>query len=156
MEDNYTVERSTIIKAPAALIYEQIADFHRWTAWSPWEDLDPDMQRTYSGPESGLGAAYAWSGNRKVGEGRMEITALARPSRVEVALDFLKPFKSSGTNTFGLVAEGEATRVTWTMSGPKTLMTRVMGLFKSMDKMIGPDFEKGLERLASVTERSAG
>ena len=155
MGDNYTVERSTKINAPASAIYEQIADFHRWTAWSPWEGLDPDMKRTYSGPESGPGAAYAWSGNRKAGEGQMEITQAAPPSRVEVALDFLKPFKSSSITTFDLVAEGEATRVIWTMTGPKTLMTRVIGLFKSMDKMIGPDFEKGLDRLATVTERSA-
>ena len=155
MGSNYTVERSTKINAPASAIYEQIADFHRWTAWSPWEGLDPDMKRTYSGPESGPGAAYAWSGNRKAGEGQMEITQAAPPSRVEVALDFLKPFKSSSITTFDLVAEGEATRVIWTMTGPKTLMTRVIGLFKSMDKMIGPDFEKGLDRLATVTERSA-
>jgi len=153
MADTYAVERSATIKAPAEPIYAQIADFHRWTAWSPWEDLDPDMQRTYSGPDSGTGATYAWSGNRKAGEGRMEITEVVEPARVKVALDFLKPFKSSSTTTFDLRAEGEATRVTWTMTGPKTLMTRIMGLFKSMDKMIGPDFDKGLERLKAVAER---
>jgi hypothetical protein len=83
----------------------------------------------------------------------MEITEAVEPSRVEVALNFVKPFKSSSTTTFDLEPEGEATRVTWTMTGPKTLMTRVMGLYKSMDKMIGPDFEKGLERLKAVAER---
>jgi hypothetical protein len=156
MADTYTVERIATINGPAAPIYAQIADFRKWTGWSPWDDLDPDMERTYSGADSGTGAAYFWSGNRKAGEGRMEITEAVEPSRVRIALDFLKPFKSSSTTTFDLKPDGEATRVAWTMTGPMTLMTRVMGIFKSMDKMIGPDFEKGLERLKAVAEQPEG
>ena len=155
MADTYRVERSTTIHASAELIFSYIADFHRWTAWSPWEGLDPEMRRTYSGPDSGPGATYAWAGNRKAGEGRMEVTDQVEPSRLQVALDFLKPFKSSSTTTFDLTPEGESTRVTWTMTGRKTLMTRVMGIFTSMDKMIGPDFEKGLGRLRAVAEGPA-
>ncbi len=141
--------------ASPSRIYPEIADFHRWTGWSPWEDLDPDLQRTYGGPGSGPGATYAWSGNRKAGEGRMEITEAVEPSTVTIALNFLKPFKSSSITAFVLSMDGEATRVTWTMTGPMTLMTRVIGIFKSMDKMIGPDFEKGLRRLKAVVERPA-
>lgn len=154
MADTYVVERATTIDAPAELIYGQIVDLRRWTAWSPWDDLDPDLKRTYSGSDSGPGAIYNWSGNRKAGEGRMEITEAVEASNVKIALQFLKPFKSSSVTTFDLSADGAATRVTWTMSGPKTLMIRVMGLFKSMDKMIGPDFEKGLDRLKNVAEAS--
>jgi hypothetical protein len=154
MTDEYIVERSTTIHAAPNSIYEQIADFHRWTAWSPWEGLDPDLQRTYSGPDSGKGATYAWSGNRKAGEGRMEITEAIDASNLRIALDFLKPFKSSSITTFDLKPEAEATRVMWTMTGPKTLMTRVIGVFKSMDKMIGPDFEKGLAQLKTLVERA--
>jgi hypothetical protein len=153
MTDNYVVERSATIQVAADRVYAHIADFHRWTDWSPWEGLDPDLQRTYSGSDSGKGAIYAWSGNRKAGEGRMEITAAVEASQLEIALEFLKPFKSSSITTFDLKPEGEATQVTWTMTGPKTLMTRVMGIFKSMDKMVGPDFEKGLHRLKAVVEQ---
>lgn len=149
----YTVQRSESIDAPAEAVYSQVVDFHRWTTWSPWEGLDPNLQRTYSGPESGTGARYAWAGNRKAGEGTMEITGAVESTSVKIALDFLKPFKSSSITTFDLTSEGEATRVTWTMTGPKTLMTRVMGLFKSMDKMIGPDFDKGLMQLKAVAEQ---
>ena len=152
MADIYTVERTTIINAPAEKVYAQIVDFHNWRAWSPWDDLDPDMQRSYSGADSGVGAAYAWSGNRKAGEGKMEITEAVEPSTVQIALDFLKPFKSSSTTTFNLKPQGDTTKVTWTMTGPKTLMTRVMGVFKSMDKMVGPDFEKGLTQLKGASE----
>ncbi len=152
MDDLYAVERSVTVAAPPSAVYAHIVDFHRWPTWSPWEGLDPAMTRQYSGADSGVGAVYAWSGNRKAGQGRMEITDAVEPSSVHIALDFLKPFKSSSTTTFVLVPDGDGTRVTWTMTGPKTVMTRMMGLFKSMDAMIGPDFEKGLSRLKVVAE----
>ena len=155
-EDAYTVQRSVTIQADPARIYEQIADFHAWVAWSPWEDLDPDLKRTYSGPESGTGAAYAWSGNRKAGQGHMRITDTAAPASVRIDLVFEKPFKGHNQTDFSIQPEGTGSRVTWTMTGKKTVMTRVMGLFWSMDKFIGPDFEKGLARLKAATERAAG
>jgi len=154
MTDTYTVERSTAIKASAESVYARIADFHKWPAWSPWEDLDPDLEQTYSGSDAGTGAIYEWSGNRKAGQGRMEITDATQPSSVEIALDFLKPFKSSSVTTFELAESEETTTVVWSLTGPNTLMLKVMGIFKSMDKMIGPDFEKGLASLKAASESS--
>ena len=152
----YAVERSATIAAEPRQIYGQLVDFHQWMSWSPWEDLDPNQERTFSGAESGPGAKYAWSGNRKAGRGRMEITSAQDPTEVRIALDFEKPFKSSNTIEFFLTPEGSGrTRVRWVMTGPKTLATKVMGLFSSMDKMIGPDFEKGLARLKDVVETRA-
>jgi uncharacterized protein YndB with AHSA1/START domain len=149
----YTVERSATIAAPPEQIYPHLADFHAWTAWSPWEDLDPNQQRTFSGAESGTGAAYAWSGNRKAGKGNMKITETQPPNKIDVDLYFEKPFKSSNTFAFTLTPINEnATKVTWTMVGPKTPMTKIMGVFTSMDKMVGPDFERGLARLKTLLE----
>jgi uncharacterized protein YndB with AHSA1/START domain len=149
-KDEFEVKRETTIAAPRQKVYDLIADFHRWTAWSPWEELDPDLQRTYSGADAGVGSVYEWSGNRKAGTGRMEISAAEPPSRVQIALQFLKPFKSSNTTTFELTEEGGGTHVVWRMVGPKTFLTRVMGLFSSMDKMVGGDFEKGLAKLSDA------
>lgn len=143
----FEVERETNISASRAAVYALLSDFHRWREWSPWEDLDPELSRTYSGPDAGAGAVYEWSGNRKAGAGRMEITDAVEPSKVQIALQFLKPFKSSNTTTFELVERDGDTHVTWRMVGPKTFMTRVMGIFTSMDKVVGKDFEKGLDRL---------
>ncbi|NND13959.1 MAG: SRPBCC family protein [Acidimicrobiia bacterium] len=154
MSDTFTVERSEKIDAPAERVFSQMIDFRNWAAWSPWDALDPGMEKTFSGSESGVGAKYAWTGNRKVGEGRMEITGASEPSQIEVALDFLKPFKSSNTTTFTLEPQGDSTNVTWSMTGPMTLMTKIMGIFKSMDKMVGPDFEKGLKNLKAVAEKA--
>ena len=150
--DKYTVERSATMDAPPERVYAQVADFHNWTSWSPWENLDPQMQRSYSGPESGVGAVYAWSGNRKAGQGRMEIADTAEPSRVRIDLSFEKPWKSRNDTVFTIEPTQGGSRVTWTMTGEKTLMTKVLGIFSSMDKMVGPDFEKGLSQLKAVTE----
>ena len=151
--DTYQVERSTTIAAEPPAILAQLVDFHAWSRWSPWEDIDPGMSRTFTGPESGVGAGYAWSGNRKAGQGTMEILEVKEPTEVRVAVNFEKPFKSASTSVLTLTPDNRgSTQVRWTMIGPKTLATRVMGLFTSMDKMIGPDFEKGLARLKDVVE----
>jgi len=154
-ENTYRVERSLPMQASPARIYEQIADFHRWPSWSPWEDVDPELSRTYSGPESGTGAAYAWSGNRKAGKGRMQVTDASEPSRVQIELVFEKPLKANNDLVFSIESEGTGSRVTWVMTGRKNLALRAMGLFTSMEKLIGPDFERGLARLRATTEQSA-
>lgn len=154
-DETFTVQRSASIDAPPARIYDQIADFHNWTTWSPWENLDPELKRTHSGASSGAGAAYAWSGNRKVGQGRMEITGVTEPSMVQIDLVFEKPWKAQSDTVFSIEPEGSGSRVTWSMTSRKTLMTKAMGIFKSMDKMVGPDFEKGLAQLKATTERPA-
>ena len=150
--NTYVVERSTNIDATPAAVYGYLVDFHRWVDWSPWEDLDPKLHRTYSGAEGGVGATYAWRGNRKAGEGRMEITAVEPDRSVTVDLRFLKPFKSTSESRFTLVPADSSTRVTWTMTGKQTFMLKVMGIFTSMDKLVGKDFEKGLRHLKALVE----
>jgi hypothetical protein len=151
--DSYTVTRSAAIDAAPERIYQQIVDFRHWSSWSPWEDIDPAMTRTYSGADSEVGAVYAWSGNRKAGQGRMEIVGTTVPSLVRVDLVFEKPFKARNDLTFTIEPAPIGSQVTWTMTGRKTLATKVMGLVKSMDAMMGPDFEKGLSRLKAATEQ---
>lgn len=150
---SFAVSRSIVIKAPAEKIYPLISDFHQWAAWSPWEALDPGMKRTFTGAASGAGAVYSWEGNDAVGAGRMEITGAQPPSNIDIKLDFLKPIASQNSTVFALQPQGDGTRVVWTMSGPSTFMTKLMGVFVSMDKMIGPDFEKGLASMKAAAEK---
>jgi carbon monoxide dehydrogenase subunit G len=150
--DNFRVQRTTSIKAPPEKIFALINDLHRWGSWSPWEKMDPEMKRTYSGAASGNGAVYAWQGNSKVGEGRMEISDTSPPSKVTIKLDFIKPFEAHNTAEFTLEPKGDSTTVTWTMYGPSPYMAKVIGVFNSMDSMIGKDFETGLANLKTVAE----
>ncbi len=152
--NEFEVVRDTTIPVPRAAVFALLVDFHRWTEWSPWEGLDPNLWRGYTGADSGVGAIYEWAGNRRAGAGRMEITDADEPSRLEIALQFIKPFKSSSTTTFTLDERDGGTQVTWRMVGPKTFMTRFMGVFMSMDKMVGRDFEKGLTQLGEAATTS--
>jgi Polyketide cyclase / dehydrase and lipid transport len=151
MPEHYVVEREQRIHASPAAVQERIVDFRRWQAWSPWEDLDPALRREYSGADSGVGARYAWEGNRKAGKGNMEIVD-STPERVELRLSFEKPWKATNRVVFELVPEGDRTGVTWRMSGKNkgvaALFTRIIG----MDRMLGKDFEKGLARMKGAAE----
>jgi len=152
MADSFVVERELRIEGSAASVYARIVDLRRWRSWSPWEDLDPRLWRGYEGADSGVGARYEWSGNRRAGSGRMEIVATEPDRSVTIALEFIKPFKSKSTTVFTLEPDGSTTVVRWTMTGAKTFMTRFVEVFSSMDKMIGRDFEKGLTNLKADVE----
>ena len=153
MPDAMHVQRAVTIKAPAEKVFPLINDFHSWSAWSPYEKLDPAMKRTYDGPLSGKGAVYEWEGNSQVGQGRMEITETSHPTRVTIKLDFIKPFEGHDVAEFALVPQGDSTTVTWTMDGRSPYVAKLMGVFVSMDNMIGKDFERGLANLKFVAER---
>jgi len=147
------VQRATSVKAPPEKIFPLITDLHSWSSWSPWEKKDPAMKRTYSGAPSGKGAEYAWEGNSKVGEGRMEITDVSPPSKVTIKLDFVKPMEGHSIAEFKLEPKGDSTNVTWTMYGPTAYVAKVIGIFVSMDEMIGKEFETGLANLRTVAEK---
>ena len=150
--DSYTVERRISVSAPPEAVFAQINDFHKWETWSPWAKLDPAMKTTYSGPTAGPGAVYEWTGNSDVGSGRMQIMQALPPNEVAIALHFMSPIDSKSVTTFQMTPNGAGTDVIWTMRGDAEFMTKVMGVFSSMDKMVGPDFEKGLAQLKRTAE----
>ncbi len=150
--DTFRVQRATTIQASPETIFGFVNDFHRWASWSPWEKLDPAMQKTHSGAPAGQGAAYEWVGNSKVGQGRMEIVECIAPNRIAIKLDFLKPMEAHNVAEFSLTARGNATEVVWAMHGPAPFVSKLMGVFISMDRLIGKDFETGLANLKAAAE----
>ncbi|MEK8033349.1 SRPBCC family protein [Ideonella sp. DXS29W] len=152
--DTFRVERRMLIQAPPERVYGLVNDFHQWPLWSPWEKLDPAMKRTLGGPTSGVGATYAWQGNKDVGSGRMEIKASESPSKIHIQLDFFDPFESHNLTDFAFTPQGPATEVTWVMHGPASFTTKLMTVFTSMDSMVGPDFERGLANMKAVAEKA--
>ena len=153
---DYLVSRSTSVDAPPARVHDLVEDFRAWTQWSPWEGVDPELERRYSGPDRGVGAAYAWEGNRKAGAGSMEITSVTEET-VGVHLAFLKPFRSTSEVTFRIVPASPGgsgpTEVTWEMRGARTGLMGVVSRVVPVDRLIGRDFEKGLARLRAVAEQ---
>ncbi|MDB5935096.1 MAG: hypothetical protein JWQ01_2440 [Massilia sp.] len=151
--DTFSVRRTVRIQAPPEKIAAFITDFHQWTNWSPWEHLDPNMKRTFSGAPAGKGSIYEWEGNSDVGKGRMEILEATTPAQTVVKLDFLKPLESHSTTEFTLAPQDGATTVTWNMHGPMPFLSRVMTVFMNMDDMIGKDFDKGLAQMKAAAEK---
>ena len=151
--DTFRVQRQVSIQAPPDKIFPLINDFKAWPAWSPYETKDPAMKRTYSPNSAGKGATYAWDGDSNVGQGRMEITDAQSPGRVAIKLDFTRPFEAHNNVVFTLLAKGDATEVTWDMQGPANYLSKLIGVFVNMDRMIGQDFEVGLANLRSVAEK---
>ncbi|WP_293811199.1 SRPBCC family protein [uncultured Bosea sp.] len=153
--DTFQVARSIKIEASPERIYPLIADFRAWGAWSPWEKKDPAMKRTYGGPEIGVGATYAWAGDKNVGEGSMRITEAQVPGKLGLKLDFLKPFEAHNDVVFALTPQGQQTNVTWIMTGPTPFIGKIMHVFMDMDRMVGGDFETGLKAMKAAAERPA-
>lgn len=147
----FEIVRSAHIAADPALVHALINDFHAWQVWSPWEGMDPAMQREYSGPHSGTGAHYAWSGNRKAGTGSMEITS-SDPQEIALRLSFLKPWKATNQVLFSLTPRNAGTDVDWRMNGEHQGLMAVAGKLFNIDKLVGRDFEKGLAQLKAAAE----
>lgn len=152
--DTFELKRSLQMNAPPDVVFAQVNDFKAWSGWSPWDKLDADLKRTYGEVPAGVGATYHWVGE-KTGEGGMKITESKPGEHVGLDLEFIKPFPAMNRTTFDFVKTGEGTTVTWAMTGPNNFMSKAMGLFKSMDAMVGPDFEQGLANLKTAAEAEA-
>jgi hypothetical protein len=153
--NDFVVTRSAKMFAAPVAPYAEINDFRRWLPWSPWEKLDPNLQRTYEGPASGVGSIYRWVGNGNVGQGNMTITESVPGERIRIRLEFIKPFAGVNDTLFTFAPEGTQTLVTWTMSGKYNFITKAMGLFMSMDKMMGKWFDEGLAGIKAIVEGNA-
>jgi hypothetical protein len=151
--DDYRLTRTTVIAAPVAAVFAQVNDLRKWDDWSPWARLDPNAKVTFSGPQSGEGAAFKWDGNDKVGSGTMTIIESRPNIRIATRTDFVKPFEGSSRSDFVFSESGGQTSVIWTMMGTHNFIGKAMCLVMSMETMLGPDFEKGLAQLKQVAER---
>jgi hypothetical protein len=149
---NFKIERSADMRAPSWLVFGLVNDFRQWHVWSPWEKLDPAMQKTFGEKSAGEGAVYSWTGNDQVGEGRMTITEAKAAQYVKLKLEFLKPWKATNQATFTFAPQGSSTKVSWAMEGEYDFMGKAFSLFADMDAMVGKDFEQGLAMMGTVAE----
>jgi Polyketide cyclase / dehydrase and lipid transport len=156
--DTFQVQRTQRINASPDKIFPLINNMHGMNTWNPFAEADPDIKITYSGPDSGKGARYEWTGNSKVGQGSIEIIDVATPSRVALRLDILKPMEGHNTVVFTLAPNGQgtdvATDVTWAMTGERPFIGKIMDAVFNMDRMVGREFERGLATLKRIAEKA--
>jgi hypothetical protein len=148
---DFRVERSATIAAPAMVLFEQVNDHHKFVAWNPFMQLDPNMKNTFSGPDSGVGAMCSWDGNKDVGAGSATIVESKPGELVRERMDWKRPMEGVATVDFTFKPDGDKTVVTWAMYGKNGFMGKLMSLFMDCDKMIGPRFEQGLADLGKLT-----
>jgi hypothetical protein len=144
----FKVERSVIIPTDnKEVIFKNLTHWNEFLKWNPWSAMDPNQKLTFSGEEGTVGSSYTWEGNKDVGKGSMTIAALKENEMVDMDLYFIKPFEAKNKTYFNMTQEGSGYKVNWSMSGKSDFPMNIFGLFMNMDKMIGADFEKGLESL---------
>jgi uncharacterized protein YndB with AHSA1/START domain len=151
LPDHVTVQRQVLIQAPPAKVFALISSYKRFPEWSPWADIDPELRYTYTGPDSGVGQQMAWaSNNPNVGSGTQTITEFVADSHLGVDLDLGAMGKAKAFWDLKPVAEG--TLATWGFNmGLNSVLDRWTGLL--MDRFVGPDYEKGLNRVKALAER---
>lgn len=149
---DFRVSRSATMAAPQAAVFEQVNDFHKWDAWSPWAKLDPNAKNTFEGPSSGVGSILRWDGNSDVGAGSMTILESDPNERVQIKLDFIRPFEGTSDVEFTFKPEGDQTAVTWSMAGKKNFMAKAIGLVMDCENMVGEQFDQGLSNMKSIVE----
>lgn len=148
---DFRITRSATLPAPPSVVFAHVNDFHKWEAWSPWAKMDPNAQNSYIGAPFGEGAMFSWDGNNKVGAGRMTMLESRPDERLEIKLEFFKPFVATNTTEFLFTPAGDGTTVTWTMTGKNNFMAKAFTLVMNCDKMVGGQFEEGLKNLKDVT-----
>ena len=149
----YQVQRSTTIKLPLAKVYDYLKYLKNQDEWSPWQRRDPNMKKEFKGIDGQPGFTSVWEGNKDVGSGEQELTNLVENHRIESQLRFLKPFKSTSDAFIEVESiDEDATKVTWGFMGKNAFPMNIMMLFMSMDKMVGKDFEEGLNNLKERLE----
>ena len=150
----YHVFRTIEINSPKAKVFPYLKFLDKQSEWSPWAKKDPNMKRKLTGTDGEVGAISYWNGNKEVGEGEQEITKIIEGERVEGQLRFFKPWKSESDCYMNLAETTTGkSKVTWGFSGKNKFPFSIIMLFMSMDKMVGKDFEEGLQSLKSQLER---
>ncbi len=153
--DVFRVERSAFIHAPVEHVFGYINNLRQWQLWSPFEKLDPNMTKTFTGPDAGPGASFAWSGNRKAGEGKLTITDSKPSEYVAMTLEFTRPFAATNQVRFTLTPTAGGTNVTWQMLGKPIFITKIFQLLMDMECMVGKEFAEGLANLDRVAREPA-
>ena len=150
----FRVERSAVIHAPTEVVFNRVGKLAEMKTWGPWQEMDKDQVQSIEGTDGTVGAVWKWEGDT-VGKGMQEIVAIEANKSVRTKLTFLEPMEAVNEGTYDLEAMGDSTRITWGLQGENGFVGRVMGVFMDMDKMIGPDFEKGLSNLKGLAETDA-
>ena len=151
---SYHVERSVTIDAPKSLVKNQVVKFANFREWEPWGSADPNIKVNIEGEDGQVGAVYSWEGNEDVGKGQQEIKSVTN-DRVDIHLTFTEPWESEDDTYYTFTEDNGQTTITWGMDGSSPFPMNVMMMAMNVEKMIGEDYDKGLNNLKERCEQMA-
>jgi Polyketide cyclase / dehydrase and lipid transport len=150
----YLIKRDIVINAKPEAIFPYLVSSKNADQWMPWKESDPQVQISYSGPEEGLGSTSSWDSPGQMGTGKAEVVGVIANQSVKTKITYSKPMEMTQDSEFILTTQGEATQMTWTVTGSQPFFARLMCtlMFMDMDKYVGGMFERGLNKLKLTVE----
>lgn len=152
---DYMIARQLDIRATSEVLFPYINSAKKSNEWMPWIDSDSKIQMTFTGPDEGVGSTASWRSEGRMGQGKSEIVESVPNQITRIKITYLKPMEMSQISEMSLKPnEAGLTTVRWAVKGQNNLMGRVMAVFMDIDKMVGGQFENGLQKLKLLAEKS--
>lgn len=145
------MERSIVIQGDINDVYGYVNSLKKFSEWSPWTALDPNVTVEYSGPDEGVGAKMVWDSNvREVNSGMQTIIASEKNQHVQTELVFGD--QGTGHASFELIPANDGVKVNWafTTTFEGNPIARYFGL--ALEGMLAPYYEQGLAALKETVE----
>lgn len=121
----------------------------------PWKDSDPGIKMEFTGPDEGVGSISTWDSEGQMGKGSATVVESTPNQSVKTKLVTEKPMPMEQLADISLTPAGDSTVVNWTVTGKNNFIGRLFCVFIDMDKMVGSEFEKGLNNLKAKVETPA-
>ena len=147
------VSRSIEIDRPAKMVFKTINSMRTFNDWSPWADIDPETVYEFTGPEKGVGSKMTWkSEQEQVGNGTQEIIESQPNKMIKTELYFDGQGDEPSFARLILNESNGKTQVDWVFNTDfgDDVIGRYIGTM--MDKMLGPQYESGLQNLKKLVE----
>lgn len=149
---NSKVERSVMVGVPDSVAYSYIGDFSKFNDWSPWNEMEPEAETSYTGGIAEIGATYSWDGE-KLGKGGFKIVSVEPNKAIFEELQFIEPWEGLADNNFFFEQVADSTKITWVyVQENKGIIEKWMGL--GMDSMLGKDWDRGLSKIKTNLEKA--
>lgn len=152
MTTSYSLQVSETIHAPAAKVFQIVNDLKQFEHWNPFLAMDPATDYQISPNPSGEGATYSWQ-SKRMGKGSMVFTSVIPNKSIAIEMTFTSPNQETAHSDWILYSKGDATEITWTMTGQRTFLMSLMVKVLRMDKMMSKHFLDGLGRLKAYVEK---
>lgn len=156
MSPSAHMERSIVVNAPPAAVFQQLASFENFNKWSPWTKMDPKGKQVVEGPAVGVGARMTWDGP-EMGKGSQWTVEYEENKRVKNAMAF-DGMEGQIFAAFVLEEVPEGTKVTWSYDSDvsktgfgNASMVKFFNAFV-LESMLGKQYEEGLASLKQIAE----